>query len=174
MATEAIKAKAREDLTNAFFASDKTYQEAGFGSQAVTAGFIGQIDKIEMTKIEGPGISKRNAAQTVNGVVIADANDASYTMSIVFVGGARTLSINTLVQSTESFITMADGTAVPFIKMRGDKEWKELRDSKAIIECVDVSDTDKTRRRVKRGGDLNETEEVKIRKYEFKVNAPAA
>lgn len=166
---EQQKAKA----IDTFLKSDLNFQGAGFGSQAINAGFIGKVEKIDLVEVKGTGISKRSQPQIMNLVTgalqVADKDEYSQALSLVFEGGARTLTINTLVAHPDSFITNADATTTNFVAMTG-KQWASLVGK--TIECVDaVNDEDRKIPRVKRFGAEGETEMRATRKYEFKVNA---
>lgn len=165
--------KANEKAIADFLGSEDNFQGFGFGSQAINAGFVGKVEKYEMTEVKGPGISKRRDPQQLNlktgASVIAEKDDYSRAPSMVFEGGARQITLNTLVAHPESFITLADGTAVPFVKMKG-KDWAGLVG--ATIECVEAeNDENRKVSRIKRYSENNETELRPTRKYEFKVNA---
>lgn len=164
--------KANEQAIKGFLASDDNFQGYGFGSQAINAGFIGKVEKFEMTAVEGPGISKRRDPQQLNlkggSLLVAEKDDYSRAPSIVFEGGARQITLNTLVAHPKSFITLDDGTVVEFVKM-GGKQWAALIGK--TIECVEA-ENDETRKvpRIKRYSDSGETELRPVRRYEFKVN----
>lgn len=170
--TEETK-KANEEAIAAFLGSTDNFQGFGFGSQAINAGFVGKVEKFEMTAVEGPGISVRRDPQQLNlkggSKIIAEKGDASRAPSIVFEGGARQITLNTLVAHPQSFITLLDGTVHNFVKMPGTA-WKALIGT--TIECV-TAEADENLKvpRIKRYSDSNETELRPVRKYEFKVVA---
>jgi hypothetical protein len=170
--TEQIE-KARLAAVAAFLDSEDTFQGFGFGSQAINAGFVGKVEKFEMTPVQGAGISKRQDPQVLNlksgAVTVAEKDDNSTAPSLVFEGGARQLTINTLVAHPDSALTLADGTTVNFVKMTG-KQWKDLIGK--TIECVEArNDEGRMIPRIKRYGQPGETELRPTRYYEFKVNA---
>lgn len=172
MAAETVE-QAKEKAIAGFLDSPDTFQGYGFGSQAINAGFTGKVEKYALTPVQGAGISKRQDPQMLNlksgAVKVADKDEYSQAPSMVFEGGARQLTINTLVAHPDSFITLADGSVVNFVKMAGT-QWKALIGQ--TIECVDATN-DETRMipRIKRYGNPGETEQRPTRKYEFKVVA---
>lgn len=173
--TEQIS-KAREQAIAAFLSSDDNFQGYGFGSQAINAGFIGKVEKFELTPVQGAGISARTDEQRLNlksgAFVVTDPKDDSaahsVAPSIVFEGGARQITLNTLVAHPDSSLTLKDGSVLHFVKMTG-KQWAALKGQ--TLECVDATN-DEARMipRIKRYGAPGETELRPTRKYEFKVN----
>lgn len=169
---EKTKKELADAAVAAFLSSDDNFQGYGFGSQAINAGFIGKVEKFEMTPVQGPGISTRRDPQTLNlksgAVVVADKGDYSMAPSIVFEGGARQITLNTLTAHPDSFITIGDED-VKFVKMTG-KQWAGLTGK--TIECLSAdNDEDRKVPRIKRYSDSNETELRPLRKYVFAVNA---
>jgi hypothetical protein len=153
----------------AFLDSEDNFQGFGFGSQAISAGFVGKVEKLAFQEVAGAGVTERQDVQTINTKLgsfqVAEKGDNSKAPALVFDGGVRSLTLNALVQHPESTITIDGGDPLPFMKLTG-KQWKSLIGY--TLECTE-SDNDVARQipRIKRYGKPGELEMRPTRRYTF-------
>jgi hypothetical protein len=168
MAKELIKMSADQaKIVDAFLKGDKNFQSAGFGSQLIQVGFKGILEQIALAPVAGAGTFPRSTTQgpqKINGITVAEVDEPSVTLSLVFEGG-RTLSLSTLTQHPDSNI---DGKKCS--EMVG-KDWQKLI-GKLLTCTASDPDTEKTIVRVRSDADGKTTREnANPRNYKFTATA---
>lgn len=159
---DAIQAN-RAEAVAAFLTSKGTYAASGFSGRLINPGYTGKVASIELRELEGTNVTKRTkfqGAQMVGGKLVANENEVSVVLSLVFEDG-RTLALPTLTNHPETTI---DGTAA--LEMSGE-DWAALVGK--TITCVDrEADEKRPNIRVIRNEDGSQTRTNNpMQKYTF-------